>query len=1049
MPLLKGKENIGRNITTEEEHGKPRKQAVAIALNERRRNGEDALYSSLSDAELKTKLREIAKEVSDWGSPQAKKMYKELRDEQSRRLGGFGHDDLEPVERRNGKDDQYGSRWEVVSVSGQSVGSFGNRSDAYNKLSKMEIRQPKEKWLVREEKAPAKDDLEPVEIAAIDPKRAVAVAKHNTGETRAQDGGGDYEVTWTDRAYKTQRKVFKNDAQGAPGNGEAKARKFAAKLAADDARDKYGNVRGTVKVHAVDSEKIAKHNAGETRAQDIMASGVREALGITKERWDAMSKEDRRAAAVKCVAAMKAEQASRMWGAAPSRKQLEQEAANLRAQLSTDNDPELRARLEKVMAQLKEVKPVGDVSTMERMREEEWGAKYAKAAEADGGWQSSRRENRKKVLAAAGAAGYKFNPAFSHFYKSTTKKAKDELRPVGDDAAIEELTRRYAELKAKPTADLVAIYKRSHRISNTKGVPKSDLLSDIIRAEFGNKKVDTWMNAKDELPTAIKPVGLVPMPSGERNEVSYAPRKAADSRYHTFSPGVDGKCRVCGKGKYETELHDMKKEPGWMKAKDKTRAADEAQISGSEPADHLTRAARYEIQGDRARALDSYRAAASGYRKNGDVAGAAKAADGITACQALFAQQYDHPGHGRVKVCDSAEQAVRTAVERTRAGEVVSVVGRKVMPGRARAMDAAAPRRAANPAEKVLAAAGFYISGREPELLYWKKGSLYAETSRDNDKWYWFGSGGTELKRGTSTSELLSLLEVGKAKDTAPAGCSARWFKDERAARKYADALMADGEDMVAVKPSLGGFEVSWKPGLSKVGDAVWSEQAAVEEVSRETHVSFAQARAALRHAVGANWQKKVDWAIEFIDGHAEDAHLGFKKLEGKLSKEKGVTDPAALAASIGRKKYGAKGMAAKSAAGRAKDLMPVGDDFEESDHPRADNGQFGSGSSGSSGTPKKPASLSSGGEKYADAAIPKDRKKAGQKLAKLQDNDYQRLASRADSALERAKRSSRDQADRYGLWEKADKAEEDLKKLETHMAAYEKKYPGLSDEVL
>ena len=33
MPLLKGKENVGKNIETEMAHGKPRKQAIAIALN--------------------------------------------------------------------------------------------------------------------------------------------------------------------------------------------------------------------------------------------------------------------------------------------------------------------------------------------------------------------------------------------------------------------------------------------------------------------------------------------------------------------------------------------------------------------------------------------------------------------------------------------------------------------------------------------------------------------------------------------------------------------------------------------------------------------------------------------------------------------------------------------------------------------------------------------------------------------------------------------------------------------------------------------------------
>jgi len=33
MPLYKGQKNIGRNIKTEMAHGKPRKQAIAIAMN--------------------------------------------------------------------------------------------------------------------------------------------------------------------------------------------------------------------------------------------------------------------------------------------------------------------------------------------------------------------------------------------------------------------------------------------------------------------------------------------------------------------------------------------------------------------------------------------------------------------------------------------------------------------------------------------------------------------------------------------------------------------------------------------------------------------------------------------------------------------------------------------------------------------------------------------------------------------------------------------------------------------------------------------------------
>lgn len=39
MPLKKGKKNIGSNIKTEMEHGKPQKQAIAIALNVARKGG--------------------------------------------------------------------------------------------------------------------------------------------------------------------------------------------------------------------------------------------------------------------------------------------------------------------------------------------------------------------------------------------------------------------------------------------------------------------------------------------------------------------------------------------------------------------------------------------------------------------------------------------------------------------------------------------------------------------------------------------------------------------------------------------------------------------------------------------------------------------------------------------------------------------------------------------------------------------------------------------------------------------------------------------------
>jgi len=44
-----------------------------------------------------------------------------------------------------------------------------------------------------------------------------------------------------------------------------------------------------------------------------------------------------------------------------------------------------------------------------------------------------------------------------------------------------------------------------------------------------------------------------------------------------------------------------------------------------------------------------------------------------------------------------------------------------------------------------------------------------------------------------------------------------------------------------------------------------------------------------------------------------------FAKLKGELSHEKGIKNPGAVAAAIGRKKYGAKKMGEFSAKGRAR----------------------------------------------------------------------------------------------------------------------------------
>ena len=48
-------------------------------------------------------------------------------------------------------------------------------------------------------------------------------------------------------------------------------------------------------------------------------------------------------------------------------------------------------------------------------------------------------------------------------------------------------------------------------------------------------------------------------------------------------------------------------------------------------------------------------------------------------------------------------------------------------------------------------------------------------------------------------------------------------------------------------------------------------------------------------------------------------AHIGFDALKAKLAAKGNVTDPAAVAASIGRQKYGKAGMQALAKAGEKK----------------------------------------------------------------------------------------------------------------------------------
>jgi hypothetical protein len=100
----------------------------------------------------------------------------------------------------------------------------------------------------------------------------------------------------------------------------------------------------------------------------------------------------------------------------------------------------------------------------------------------------------------------------------------------------------------------------------------------------------------------------------------------------------------------------------------------------TDPADHLKTAQNREVAGDKARAADSYKAAAAGFRLKQDTLGVSQAEDGLAACTAFAVDlRFDHPMRGRRKAYDSMELALRSAIQRTRAGERVRISDEKTV----------------------------------------------------------------------------------------------------------------------------------------------------------------------------------------------------------------------------------------------------------------------------------------------------------------------------------------------------------------------------------
>lgn len=88
-----------------------------------------------------------------------------------------------------------------------------------------------------------------------------------------------------------------------------------------------------------------------------------------------------------------------------------------------------------------------------------------------------------------------------------------------------------------------------------------------------------------------------------------------------------------------------------------------------------------------------------------------------------------------------------------------------------------------------------------------------------------------------------------------------------------------------------------------KIGLAVLTFNEAVDATSDTSDDEDAPDEADAEDAEAAGQSEPANEEVEQVD----EKHIGFKKLEGELSHEKGVTNPGGLAAAIGRKKYGKK----------------------------------------------------------------------------------------------------------------------------------------------
>ena len=66
-----------------------------------------------------------------------------------------------------------------------------------------------------------------------------------------------------------------------------------------------------------------------------------------------------------------------------------------------------------------------------------------------------------------------------------------------DEDVSSDIKREYDELMKMSISKIKDIFSRSHRVSDTQGVSKSSLVTDILRAKYGDKKVNDAFGLKE------------------------------------------------------------------------------------------------------------------------------------------------------------------------------------------------------------------------------------------------------------------------------------------------------------------------------------------------------------------------------------------------------------------------------------------------------------------------------------------------------------------------------------------------------------------------